>query len=68
MKAGDHTLGDIVRLIDGVTESAQAGFSRLESRLDRLHAVTDESRTSVDSIDRHLSHIETREDIEKRVA
>lgn len=68
--ADDYTRGDIVRLIDGLAESSQAGFDRLDGRIDALttevRALTTEARTGFDRVDRRLGHLETR--VEDRVA
>jgi hypothetical protein len=70
--ADEYTLGDVVRLIDGLAESTLAGFDRLDGRIDALttevRALTTEVRTGFDRVDRRLAHIETRvEDVEGRV-
>jgi hypothetical protein len=56
--ADDYTLGDIVRLIDGLAESTQAGFQRVEGRLERIETRLDRID---DKLDRHEKRIEALE-------
>jgi hypothetical protein len=75
--ADEYTLGDVVRLLDGLAESTHASFDRIETemrigfeRLDkRVDALRTEVRTGFERVDRRLDRIEARvEDVEKRVA
>jgi hypothetical protein len=56
--ADEYTLGDIVRLIDGLAESTQAGFQRVEGRLERIETRLDRID---DKLDRHGKRIEALE-------
>jgi hypothetical protein len=56
--ADDYTLGDIVRLIDGLAQSTQTSFTRVESRLERIQTRLDR----IDGkLDRHEKPIEVLE-------
>jgi hypothetical protein len=55
--ADQYTFGDIVRLIDGLAESTQVGFQRLEKRVD---ALTAEVRTGFGRLDEKFDRLETR--------
>jgi hypothetical protein len=74
--ADEYTLGDVVRLLDGLAESTHASLDRIETemrtgfeRLDgRIDALAIDVRSGFDRVERRLGHIETRvEDVEKRV-
>jgi hypothetical protein len=54
--ADQYTFGDIVRLIDGLAESTQVGFQRLEKRVD---ALITEVRTGFDRLEK-FDRLETR--------
>ncbi len=56
--AEDSTLGDLVRLIDGLAESTQASFKRVEGRLERIENRLDRID---DKLDRHEKRIEALE-------
>jgi hypothetical protein len=56
--ADEYTLGDVVRLIDALAESTQAGFTRVDARLDGIDARLDRIETK---LDRHETRIEALE-------
>jgi chaperonin cofactor prefoldin len=58
--ADDYTLGDIVRLIDGLAESTQASFTRVENRLERIETRLDRIDDKLDRHEKRIEALETR--------